>query len=68
MCVVEIPYDVGFSMVFRYFRALPDGRETLVAEGEQEVVRIRRQAADVEPIPLLELLVNAVIPYMEPSC
>jgi enediyne biosynthesis thioesterase len=56
------------TMVFRYYRALPDGRETLVAEGEQEVVCIQRKAAGIEPIPLPELLVNAVTPYMEAAC
>jgi|ERR1700722_8372913 len=56
------------TMVFRYYLALPNGREALVAEGEQEVVCIERKAGSIEPIPLPELLVNAVTPYMEPSC
>jgi enediyne biosynthesis thioesterase len=55
------------TMLFRYYRVSPDGEETLVAEGEQEVVCIKRQAAGIEPIPLPELLLDAVGQYMEPS-
>ena len=55
------------TMLFRYYRVLPNGQETLVAEGEQEVVCIKRQAAGIEPIPLPELLRDAVAQYIEPS-
>jgi enediyne biosynthesis thioesterase len=56
------------TMVFQYYRVLPSGQEMLVAEGEQEVVCIQRQAAGIEPVPLPELLRNAVAHYIEPSC
>ena len=55
------------TMVFRYYRVLPNGEERLVAEGEQEVVCIKRQAEGIEPIPLPELLRDAVAQYIEPS-
>jgi len=55
------------TMMFRYYRVLPNGQETLVAEGEQEVVCVRRQAAGIEPIPLPELLRDAVAQYTESS-
>jgi enediyne biosynthesis thioesterase len=56
------------TMVFRYYRVLPNGEETLVAEGEQEVVCIQRQGEGVEPIPLPGLLRDAVAQYIEPAC
>jgi len=56
------------TMVFRYYRVLPDGQETLVAEGEQEVVCIQRQAGGIEPIPLPASLRDAVAQYAEPCC
>jgi enediyne biosynthesis thioesterase len=56
------------TMVFRYYRVSPNGDETLVAEGEQEVVCVQRQAAGIEPILLPELLRDAVAQYSEPSC
>src|SRR3974390_343345 len=55
------------TMLFRYYRVLPNGQETLVAEGEQEVVCVRRQAAGIEPIPLPELLRDAVAQYTASS-
>lgn len=55
------------TMLFRYYRVSPDGEETLVAEGEQEVVCIKRREAGIEPVPLPELLLDAVGQYMEPS-
>jgi enediyne core biosynthesis thioesterase len=55
------------TMVFRYYRVLPNGEENLVAEGEQEVVCVQRHVAGIEPIPLPELLRDAVEQYIEPS-
>ena len=55
------------TMVFRYYRVLPNGEERLVAEGEQEVVCIKRQAEGIEPIPLPEVLREAVELYMRPT-
>ena len=55
------------TMVFRYYRIV-NGEETLVAEGEQEVVCLQRQAAGVEPIPLPQPLLDAVSQYMERPC
>jgi len=56
------------TMVFRYYRVLPSGQEALVAEGEQEVVCIQRQATGVEPVPLPDSLRDAVAQYSERSC
>jgi enediyne biosynthesis thioesterase len=56
------------TMVFRYYRVLPSGQEALVAEGEQEVVCIQRQATGVEPVPLPDSLRDAVAQYPERSC
>ena len=55
------------TMVFHYYRVLPNGEEILVAEGEQEVVCIQRQAAGVEPVPLPDSLRDAVAQYAERS-
>jgi enediyne core biosynthesis thioesterase len=53
------------TMLFRYYRVLPNGQEALVAEGEQEVVCIKRHATGIEPIPLPQLLRDAVAQYAE---
>jgi enediyne core biosynthesis thioesterase len=54
-------------MTFRYYRALPDGKEVLVAEGEQEVVCIRRRGKEIEPVMIPEVLRCAVSLFMEPA-
>jgi enediyne biosynthesis thioesterase len=56
------------TMVFRYYRVLPNGKETLIAEGEQEVVCVERQAGGVGPVLLPEPLRDAAAAYMEPAC
>jgi enediyne core biosynthesis thioesterase len=53
------------TMIFHYYRVLPNGEEILVAEGEQEVVCVERRAAGVEPVPLPEPLRNAVAQFIE---
>jgi enediyne biosynthesis thioesterase len=53
------------TMAFHYFRVTSTGEETLVAEGEQEVVCIQRKANGVEPVPLPESLKAAVAQYMD---
>jgi enediyne biosynthesis thioesterase len=55
------------TMVFRYYRVLPDGQETLVAEGEQEVVCTERQGGGIQPIPLPASLRDAVAQCNEPT-
>lgn len=52
------------AMTFRYYHVLPNGRETLVAEGEQEVVCIRRRGKEVEPVIIPEVLRTAVSQFM----
>jgi enediyne biosynthesis thioesterase len=52
------------TMLFRYYRVLPDGEETLVAEGEQEIVCVRRNGAGVEPVSLPEPLREAAAQYI----
>ena len=52
------------AMIFRYYLVLPDGKETLVAEGEQEVVCVRRCGNEIEPILLPESLRNAVSQFI----
>jgi enediyne biosynthesis thioesterase len=51
------------TMIFRYYRVSPDGNETLVAEGEQEVVCIQRNASHLQPASLPESLAEAVAQY-----
>lgn len=53
------------TMVFHYYRVSHDGEEILVAEGEQEVVCVRRHEEGVEPVRLPEPLQKAVARYME---
>jgi enediyne biosynthesis thioesterase len=52
------------GMVFHYYRLSPDGSETLVAEGEQELVCIRRRGKEVEPVMIPEVLRSAVSQFM----
>ncbi len=54
-------------MAFRYYRVLPNGKEVLVAEGEQEVVCIRRRGKEIEPVMIPEVLRSAVSQFMEPA-
>jgi enediyne core biosynthesis thioesterase len=54
-------------MVFRYVRVTPNGREELVAEGEQEVACVRRQGQGAEPVDLPQALRAAVEDYSNPS-
>jgi enediyne core biosynthesis thioesterase len=51
------------TMKFQYYKVLPGGFETLIAEGEQEVVCVKRQGSVVELVPLPESLRDAVAPY-----
>jgi enediyne core biosynthesis thioesterase len=53
------------SMLFRYYRILPDGKQVLVAEGEQEVVCIRRRGEEIEPVMIPEELQIAVCGFAE---
>jgi enediyne biosynthesis thioesterase len=53
------------TLVFRYYRVLANREETLVADGEQEVVCVQRQAAGIEPVPLPEQLRYAAAQYLE---
>ncbi len=55
------------AMAFRYYRVSPNGREALVAEGEQEVVCIRRRGKEIEPVMIPEVLRSAVSQFMEPA-
>jgi enediyne biosynthesis thioesterase len=52
------------AMAFRYYHVLPNGKEALVAEGEQEVVCIRRRGKEVEPVMIPEVLRSAVSQFM----
>ena len=51
------------TMIFHYYRVSGDGSETLVAEGEQEVVCIQRRANGPQPVSLPECLIEAVAQY-----
>jgi enediyne biosynthesis thioesterase len=53
------------TMKFHYYKVLPGGKEALIAEGEQEVVCVKRRGSGVELIPLPESLRDAVAPYEE---
>src|ERR1700757_1256334 len=55
------------SMTFQYFRLGRDGREELVAEGEQEIACLERRGERMEPSPLPQALRDAVELYMEPA-
>jgi enediyne core biosynthesis thioesterase len=55
------------AMAFRYYRVSPNGREALVAEGEQEVVCIRRRGKEIEPVVIPEVLRSAVSQFMKPA-
>lgn len=52
------------TMAFQYLRCGPMGHEELVAEGEQEVVCMRRRAERTEPALLPQVLRDAVEIYM----
>jgi enediyne biosynthesis thioesterase len=56
------------TMVFRYYRVLPNGQESLVADGEQEVVCIQREIAGMTPVPIPAVLRDAVAQYSERTC
>jgi enediyne core biosynthesis thioesterase len=51
-------------MRFAYMRVRRDGGEEMVAEGEQEVACIRREGANVTPIPLPAALIDVVERYI----
>lgn len=51
------------TMLFSYFRVLPNGEEVLVAEGDQQVVCVQRVGASVASVPLPELLKDVLQPY-----
>jgi enediyne biosynthesis thioesterase len=53
------------TMTFHYFRVLPSGEEMPVADGEQEVVCLRRAGNNRELIPLPETLRTAIGRYVE---
>jgi enediyne core biosynthesis thioesterase len=53
------------TMTFHYFRVLSSGEEIPVADGEQEVVCLRRVGNRRELIPLPETLRTAVERYVE---
>ena len=55
------------TMMFQYFRILPDGGKTLVAEGEQEVASVMRSGSHLQPAPLPEALRKAVESYITPG-
>jgi enediyne core biosynthesis thioesterase len=55
------------TMVYQYFRLGLEGDEELVAEGEQEVVCMRRFENRTEPVPLPPGLREAVELYMSPA-
>jgi enediyne biosynthesis thioesterase len=50
------------SMVFEYWRC-KEGREDLVARGEQQVACMRREGDRLVPIPVPESLVRALRPF-----
>lgn len=54
------------TIVFQFFRVLPDGEETLVAEGEQEVACVVRAGSNLQPAPLPTALRHAVQRYITP--
>ncbi|HEV8629782.1 MAG TPA: acyl-CoA thioesterase [Thermoanaerobaculia bacterium] len=54
------------TLDFEYWRQL-DGREELVARGEQQVATLRRQAEGTVPIPVPAALLRALQPY-QPGC
>jgi enediyne biosynthesis thioesterase len=51
-------------MLFQYFRVSSDGKEELVAEGEQEVACVARNNGQVQPRILPEALREAVQRYI----
>jgi enediyne biosynthesis thioesterase len=51
------------TMLFRYYHVASDGKETLVAEGEQEVVCIQRKGDSIQPVLLPPSLRDAVVQY-----
>lgn len=55
------------SMLFDYLRPLPDGREELVARGEQEIACLRRDGTRQVAAPLPEALTEALSPYLDPA-
>ncbi len=52
------------TMAFQYFRLGPGGREELVAEAEQEVAYMQRDAGGVGPAPLPACLRETVESFM----
>jgi enediyne biosynthesis thioesterase len=52
------------TMLFEYVRVLPDGKEELVARGEQEIVCLRREGARTTPAPLPQSLCEALAPFV----
>jgi len=53
------------TMLFDHLRVLPDGKEELVARGDQEVVCLRREEARLVAMPLPESLREALVPFAE---
>ena len=51
------------TMLFDYLRVLPDGREELVAKGEQEIVCLHREDGRLVAKPLPESLQEALVPF-----
>jgi len=53
------------TMLFDYSRVLPDGREELVARGEQEIASLRRDNGRLVAMPLPESLRQALVPFTD---
>lgn len=51
------------TMLFEYWR-LKDGREELVARGEQQVACLQREGAELMAVPVPTILRKALLPYM----
>lgn len=56
-----------FTMFFDYLRVRSDGREELVARGEQEIASVRRDGERHLAAPLPEALVAALRPFVAPA-
>lgn len=53
------------TMSFEYWRPA-NGKEELIARGEQQIVCMRREGSRLEPIPLPKTLKEALQSYAEP--
>jgi enediyne core biosynthesis thioesterase len=53
------------TMSFEYWRQA-NGKEELIARGEQQIVSMRREGTRLEPIPLPKTLKEALQEYAEP--